>query len=306
MQLAYIFILISTLGRTRDISFWKEALPGIFITIVLASIFFFNTFDVKMYREVEFFSSIMKVILIADLIFFALIDKCGGIARGNVFAFCKWKAGGLFRAYLVESLVSFWVSESCSCTLNSLIMVLTWCEWLQAKSRCFIRTLVSQQEIIYQNLLVLHWKICLHELLVFLGQPSFDIANGKSCATSSSWVIGIKIFGFHSLDSLVNAVVMTSVWSCGNGLSYNATKIAYSADIAGYLPIIFVELLKIGCLIVAVTLSMVIGCLSYVSVYESLNTVFDWFINLDTTGILFTYFAMWMCYSEFRKAVKIQ
>lgn len=131
-------------------------------------------------------------------------------------------------------------------------------------------------------------------------------AAGKDGAAASPWVIGIKSVGVSGLDSVVNAVVMTSAWSCGNGFTYGAARSAYSAALAGYLPRIFSYCLKNGCPIVAVCSALSIGCLSYMSVSKSSAVVLNWFINLATTGLLCTYCVMWMCYFKFKKAVKAQ
>ena len=45
-------------------------------------------------------------------------------------------------------------------------------------------------------------------------------ATGKVGAAASPWVIGVKNVGVTGLDSLVNAVIMSAAWSCGNGFCY--------------------------------------------------------------------------------------
>lgn len=136
--------------------------------------------------------------------------------------------------------------------------------------------------------------------------PDLVSASADSSTVSSPCVIGIKSVGLNGLDSLVNAVVMTPAWSCGNGSTYGAARSAYSAALAGYLPRSFSYCLKSGCPIVAVGLSVTIGALSYMSVSKSSNVVFNWFINLATTGLLCTYAVMWAVYFRFKIILKVQ
>lgn len=51
---------------------------------------------------------------------------------------------------------------------------------------------------------------------------------------------------------------------------------------------------------------MCISTLSYLSVSNSTATVFNWFVNFSTTGLLCTYFVMWLCYFKFKRAVAVQ
>lgn len=310
MYTSLMFICVEVVAFASVISFWTDALPAIFITIALVSILFFNVFGVNWYGEIEFFSSILKVLLIVGLMFFGLIAMCGGNPQKEAFGFRNWSEGGLFRAYLVPGgtgkFLGFW---------NVLIYAAFACGGAD-----MLGMVAGEISLPRKNIALAAKRTYIRIYLFYIGGIFFmntlcssvnplltdAISSGRAGAASSPWVIGIQTLGINGLDSLVNAVVMTSAWSCGNGFTYGAARSAYSAALAGYLPRIFAKCLKNGCPIVAVLFSMSVGCLSYMSVSQSSNTVFNWFINLATTGILSTYFVMWMCYFKFKKAVKAQ
>ncbi|KAM9928970.1 hypothetical protein OXX59_001489 [Metschnikowia pulcherrima] len=303
-----MFVCVEVVAFASVISYWTDASPAIFITIGLVSILFFNVFGVNWYGEVEFFSSILKVILIVGLMCFSLIAMCGGNPHGDAFGFRNWKEGGLFREYLVSGSTGKFLG-----LWNVLIYAAFACGG--ADMLGMIAGEVSQPR---KNIALAAKRTYIRIYLFYIGgiffmnslcssvNPDLVAAAGQAGAASSPWVIGIKSVGVHGLDSVVNAVVMTSAWSCGNGFTYGAARSAYSAALAGYLPRVFSKCLGNGCPIVAVVFSMLIGCLSYMSVSESSNTVFNWFINLSTTGLLCTYLVIWMCYFKFRKAVRAQ
>lgn len=303
-----MFVCVEVVAFASVISYWTDASPAIFITIGLVTILFFNVFGVNWYGEIEFFSSILKVILIVGLMCFSLISMCGGNPKGEAFGFRNWKEGGLFREYLVPGSTGKFLG-----VWNVLIYAAFACGG--ADMLGMIAGEVSQPR---KNIALAAKRTYIRIYLFYIGgiffmntlcssvNPELIANSHKAGAASSPWVIGIRSVGVQGLDSLVNAVVMTSAWSCGNGFTYGAARSAYSASLAGYLPRIFSKCLSNGCPIVAVLFSILVGCLSYMSVSESSSTVFNWFINLSTTGLLCTYLVMWLCYFKFRRAVVAQ
>lgn len=305
-----MFICVEVVAFASVIAYWTDALPAIFITIGLVSILFFNVFGVNWYGEVEFFSSILKVLLIVGLMLTGLITMCGGNPKGDAFGFRNWKEGGLMREYLVSGstgrFLGFW---------NVLIYAAFACGGAD-----MLGMVAGEVSLPRKNIALAARRSYARIYLFYIGgiffmnclcasnNPELIKASedGAAGATASPWVIGIKSVGIHGLDSLVNAIVMTSAWSCGNGFTYGAARSAYSAALSGYLPRVFSYCLRNGCPIVAVLFSLAIGCLSYMSVSESSAKVFNWFINLSTTGLLTTYTVMWMTYFKFKKVVKAQ
>src|SRR5204862_6860250 len=65
------------------------------------------------------------------------------------------------------------------------------------------------------------------------------LTNGGADAASSPFVVGIKNAGIPVLDSIVNAVILTSAWSSGNSYLYMSSRSLYSLAVAGNAPSIF-------------------------------------------------------------------
>lgn len=305
-----MFVCVEFVAFALVISYWTDALPAIFITVALVTTLFFNVFGVNWYGEIEFYSSILKCILIIGLMLFTLVAMCGGNPAGDAFGFRNWTAGGLFKEYLVEGptgrFLGWW---------NVLVYAAFACGG--ADMLGMVAGEISQPR---KNIALAAKRTYIRIYLFYIGGIFFmnslcasnnpalvqAVADGRGGAALSPWVIGIKSVGVHGLDSLVNAVVMTAAWSCGNGFTYGAARSAYSASLAGYLPRVFSYCLHNGCPIVAVVSCLAITTLSYMSTSKESSKVFNWFINLSTTGLLCTYLVMWMCYFKFKKAVKAQ
>lgn len=305
-----MFIALEAVAFAGVVSYWSDLNPGVWITIALVTTLMFNVFGVNWYGEIEFVASILKVLLIVGLMFFSLVSMCGGNPKNDAYGFENWPKGGLVKEYLTTGttgrFLGWWnvmIYAAFSCGGPDLLgMIASEVERPRttipmAGRRAYIRIYVF-----YLGGLFFMNSLCSSTNPDLLAAQ----ARGESGAAASPWVIGIKSVGVHGLDSLVNVVIATSAWSCGNGFTYGATRCAYSASLAGYLPRFLSKCLKNGCPIYCVILCMAVSCIAYLSVGSSTGIVFNWLINLSTTGLLCTYLAMWWCFFKFKKAFEAQ
>lgn len=305
-----MFVCVELVAFASVIGFWTDLSPAVFISIGIVSYLVFNVFGVNWYGEIEFYSSMIKVLLIVGLMLFALISMCGGNPRHDAYGFQHWKEGGLFREYLTTGstgkFLGWWnvlIYAAFSCGGPDLLSMIAGEVSRPRKTiplagrRAYIRIyLFYFGGIFFMNTLC----SSVNESLLAAKE------NGYVGAAASPWVIGVKSVGVHGLDSLVNACIMAAAWSCGNGFFYGATRCAYGASLAGYLPRPLSKCLKNGAPIICVVLVLAISCLSYLSVSSSTAEVFNWFINLATTGMLCTYLVLWWCYFKWRRALRAQ
>lgn len=306
-----MFVCLEATAFAGVIGYWRDDInPGVWITIALVSYVFFNVWGVNWYGEIEFYSSMLKVLLIIGLMCFSLISMCGGNPKGDAYGFSNWAKGGLVKEYLADGgwgrLSAIWsvmLYAAFSCGGPDLLAV---CSGEARRPR---KTIALGAKRAYVRIYLFYFGgIFFMNSLCASTNPTLLAAkaSGASGVAASPWVIGIRDVGVKGLDSLVNAIVMTSAWSCGNGFYYGATRTAYSASLAGYLPRIFSKCLPNGAPIASVLLVFALSLLSYLSVSNSTGEVFNWFVNLSTTGILCTYLCLWWCYFKFRLAMKTQ
>lgn len=303
-----MFLCFEVVAFASVVGFWTTISPAVFISIGLVTILFFNVFGVNWYGEIEFFSSILKVLLIVGLMLFTLITMCGANPIGYAYGFSNWPQGGLMHEFLVKGatgrFLGLWnvlIYAAFSCGGPDMLGMVAG-EISQPRKSI---ALAAKRTYIRIYLFYIGGVFFMATICSSIN-PQLLAARATSGVASSPWVIGIKSLGVNGLDSVVNAVIATSAWSCGNGFVYGAARSAYSASLAGYLPKIFAKCLPNGCPIYAVCSCMLIACLSYLSVSESGNVVFNWFINLSTTGLLCTFSVIWLCYFKFKKAVVAQ
>ncbi len=292
------------------ISFWTDANSGIFIAVSLLVSYALNIFAVKYYGETEFVSSMFKVLLIVGLMFFSFISMLGGNPNHDRYGFTNWSEGGLFREYLVDGstgkFLAFWsvmIYAAFACTGPDVLMMIAG-EVVRPR-----KTIPSAGKKSYIRIYLFYLGgIFFMNTLCAANNKDLVAAyeSGNSGAAASPWVIGIRSVGVTGLDSLVNALIMTSSWSCGNAYLYTASRTLYSLSLCGYAPKCFNKCLKNGVPIYCVTAIALTSLISLLSISENTAKVFNWFVNLATTGFLCTYVVIFLVYFKFRKAIVAQ
>ncbi len=132
------------------------------------------------------------------------------------------------------------------------------------------------------------------------------LATGSTGSAASPFVIGIKNLGIKGLDSLVNFVILTSGWSCGNAYFYTSTRTLYQLSVDGQAPKFLRKCTKKGVPIYAVIVVALISCLTFMVASNSSATVFSWFVGLSTCATLITYSMMMIVWVGFYKSLEAQ
>lgn len=303
---AMMFVCLEATAVAQVISYWTNINPGVWITIAIVAYVCIGLVGANIYGEVEFFASILKVFLILGLMLFSLVSMCGGNPHHDAYGFQHWKEGGLFRSYLVGGSTGkflgwwnalLWAAFAAGGP-DTLALIAGEVQRPRktissAAKRTYIRIyLFYIGGIFFLNCLISSVNPRLIELLT----------TGAQSSAGSPWVIGIEQVGVKGLASLINAAILSSAFSCGNAFFYCSTRSIYSAALAGYLPKFFAKCLRNGSPVYCVGSTFVVSLLAYLNVNEASSNVFNWFVNLATTGLLLAYICMWWSYFGFRRA----
>ncbi|EMG46657.1 prnB Proline-specific permease [Candida maltosa Xu316] len=303
---ALMFVCIEATACAGLISFWTDLNPGIFITIALVLFVFINLFGAQYYGNLESLFSFFKVILILGLMLFSLISMCGGNPHHNAYGFQHWKEGGLFKPYLVGGSTGKFLG---------LYNCLIWAGFA-AGGPDVLALIAGEVKLPRKNIGIAAKRSYIRIYLFYLGGIFFlncliasndpALVASLHSSTVSPWTLGMQNVGVRGLASVVNGAVLTSAFSCGNAFFFLATRSLYSASLGGYVPRIFSKCLNSGVPIYCVLFTALVSLISYLSIGESTGVVFNWFINLATTGLLCSYICMWLAYFKFRKAYVAQ
>lgn len=138
--------------------------------------------------------------------------------------------------------------------------------------------------------------------------PSNDprLTNGGEGAAASPWVVATSNAGIHGLDSLINAVIITSAWSSGNSVLYMSSRSLYSMAVAGNAPAIFKRCNKGGVPYYAVLASAAFSPLAYLSVGDASAVVFNWLVSILNTAGFISWVMCCVTFFRFRAACSAQ
>jgi amino acid transporter len=132
------------------------------------------------------------------------------------------------------------------------------------------------------------------------------LTAGESSAAASPYVIAMKNLNINGLPHLVNALLITSIFSAGNTYTYCATRSLYSLAIEGRAPKILRKCTKNGVPIYCFLIVMIFPFLAFLNLSDNAAKVLMWLTNIITAGGVINYIVMCITYLCFYKACKAQ
>jgi amino acid transporter len=116
----------------------------------------------------------------------------------------------------------------------------------------------------------------------------------------------MKRLQIAGLPSLVNAMIMTSIFSAGNAILYTAARTLHGMSLEGHAPQIFSRCTKQGIPIWALGFSMLFCLLAFLQVSSSSAVVMTYLVDLITCCQLLNYGFTAFTYRHFYSALKKQ
>ncbi|KAJ5594702.1 uncharacterized protein N7459_000910 [Penicillium hispanicum] len=287
------------------ISYWPNDVPiAALITVMLVVIVALNFAPVQVYGETEFWFASLKVLLIIGLLILSFILFWGGGPDHRRLGFHYWKDPGAMNTYLVSGDTG------------------RFCAYLYVLCYSVFSFNFTPELIVISSgemenprkSLPRAVKMCFYRLLIFyigavlaMGVICPSNASGLTNASgvaASPFVIGIRTAGIHGLDSVINAVIITSALSSGNSYLYMCSRSLYALAMAGKAPKIFTRCNRWGLPYYAVSASSLFALLAYMNCASSPATVFNWFVSLTNTAGFISWICCCVIFHQFRKACR--
>ncbi|KAI1143136.1 amino acid permease/ SLC12A domain-containing protein [Hypoxylon sp. FL0543] len=290
------------------INYWPNTIPvAVWITVMLVVIVALNFFPVKVYGESEFWFASIKVFTIIGLLILSVVLFFGGGPDHTRLGFWYWQDPGATREYLVGGAGGrfcaflFTLIYSCfSFNFSPELMIIA------AGEMQLPRKNLPRAALHFVWRLIVFYALGALAIGVICRSDEPALTNGGIGAASSPWVIAIEKAGIHGLDSVVNAVVITSAWSSGNSVLYMSSRSLYSLAIAGNAPRVFTRCNKHGVPIYAVIATSLLSLLAYLNVGTVSGVVFNWFVSIINTAAFISWACCCLIYFRFRKACAAQ
>ena len=129
---------------------------------------------------------------------------------------------------------------------------------------------------------------------------------GSGTGAASPYVISMERLNISGLPHFVNAIIMTSVFSAGNGYVFAASRTLYTMAEQGRAPKLFTRTIRSGIPIYAVCACLSFSLLALLNVSDNTTDVMGYFVSLVTTNQLLNYTATCVTYIHFYHAMKKQ
>lgn len=153
------------------------------------------------------------------------------------------------------------------------------------------------------------WRILLFYIgsIVVIGTliPFTDphlLSSGIEEVATSPFTLVFKEAGFVAAASFMNAVILTSVLSCGNSGLFCASRMLYSMACERKAPQIFAKVNKRGVPTFAVWATALVGALSFFASLVGDGKIYIIFINASGITGFIVWFGIALCQYRFRKA----
>ncbi|KAK0818123.1 hypothetical protein LTR91_005807 [Friedmanniomyces endolithicus] len=273
-------------------SVWRDDIPTWAVCIACIILYAaINILAVRAYGEAEFWLSGGKVILIFLLFAFTFITMVGGNPRHDAYGFRYWKNPGAFAEHITTgSLGKF---EGFLAALWSASFTVVGPEYIS-----MVAAEAKRPRIYIKNAFkTVYWRFGIFfiggALAVGIVIPYNDktlvgilagTSTGAGTAAASPYVIAMQNLGIGVLPNIVNALMVTSIFSAGNTYTYCATRSLYGLALEGRAPKFLRYCTNGGVPLYCFLIVMVFPFLSFLSVSSSSNVVLTWLVDLITAG----------------------
>ncbi|KKF93517.1 putative proline-specific permease put4 [Ceratocystis platani] len=291
--------------------YWdSEINPGVWIAISMVICILLNVIAVKWYGEAEFIMASTKIIMLIGLLFVTFITMVGGNPRGDAYGFRAWKETSVMQSYHSDGaegrFLGWWkVVIYAGFTVAGPDMIALAMGEIQNPRRTIPRV---AQLIFYRLLFFYVIGVFAVGIICSSRDPTLMAAVDGSLpgAAASPWVIGIVNLGISGLPHVVNAGILLSGLSCGNAYLYSASRTLYGLARDGQAPRFLLKCNSAGVPLYCVGIVSLLTTITFLVCSNSAITVFYWFVDLTTTGLIATYLGMVIVFVGWSRARKAQ
>lgn len=245
--------------------------------------------------------------MILILYAFTFITMVGGNPQKDAYGFRAWRdpgpmAGGNTLGQFEGFLSALWAASFCIVGPEYISMV----SGEAKRPRVYIKSAFKTVYFRFGAFFILG-ALCVGVVLPY-NDPELTqvVTSGEKSAAASPYVIAMKNLKITGLPHLVNALLITSIFSAGNTYTYCATRTLYSLAIEGRAPKILRKCTKNGVPIYCFVVVMFFPFLSFLQLSDNAAKVLTWLINIVTAGGLINFIVMCVTYLCFHRACKAQ
>ena len=297
--LQYLVLLpLELVAASMTIQYWNTDInPDVWVIIFYVTVTSINFFGVRLYGEVEFILSSLKVIAVVGFIILSIVLAAGGAPNGVHHGTKYWHDPGAFAngfkgvsSTFITAAFSFAGTELTGLTL--------------AEAENPRKALPKAcKQVFWRILLFYVVSIILITFLVPYDNPRL---LGASDVSASPFVIAIQDGGISGLASVMNSVILISVISVGSSSVYATSRTLVSLAEQNLAPKICGYVDRAGRPLVAILITNVFGLLSFIAASGKEDEVFTWLLSISGLSSIFTWLCICISHIRFRRALHVQ
>ncbi|KAL0580237.1 amino acid transporter [Marasmius crinis-equi] len=261
------------------IFFWK---------LKRAPVFLVNLLGVRVFGELEFWFSSIKVIALIGLILMGIIIDLGGNPKHDRIGFRYWNPpDGPMGKYLLDQVhdlplarfLGFWavMTNALFAFMGTELIGVTVGE-AENPRRNIPRAI---RQTFFRILVFYVGGVFVIGLIVPSTDSSLFVATkAKTGAAASPFVVATTLVGIRTLNHIINAAILLFVMSAANSDLYIGSRTLYGLAVEGKAPRIFKRVNRLGVPYPALIFCTMFCFLVFLNVKSSGAKVFTWFVNL--------------------------
>jgi len=271
----------------------------IWSVLFLAILFLLNYFSVGAYGESEFWFAGIKVITIIVFLIVGILVILG-ILGGQSPGVENWVKGDAPFPGGFAAIISIFMIAGFSFQGTELIGVAA--GEVKDPEKSIPRAIKT---VFFRIILFYIGAIIVIGFLIPYNDPNL-LQSGVENIAVSPFTLVFKRAGIAAAASIMNAVILTSVLSCGNSGMYASTRMLYSLAVEGKAPKIFRRVNKRGVPVPALIITAVIGMAAFLGSMVGEGTVYLWLVNGSGVAGFIAWLGIAISHYRFRKAFVAQ
>ncbi|GAA5825401.1 hypothetical protein JCM11251_006968 [Rhodosporidiobolus azoricus] len=299
----------NVVAGTLVVTFWTNAVPvAAWLTIFIVAIILINLCGIRLFGEIEFWMSFLKVVTLSGLIILGLVIDLGGAPTGDRIGFRYWRDQP-FNHYIFDNDTGVFLGVW-SCMVVALFAYmgaeLVGVTFGEAKNPR--KTIPKTIRRTFFRLLVFYvGSIFIVGLIVRADDPDLAAAvKQTTSAAASPFVLAIQRAEIKALPDILNACILCFVLSAANSDLYIGTRTLYALAAEGQAPRFFMRTNRFGTPYYCTAFCSAICCIAYLACSSGSKKVFGYFVSLVTIFGALTWMSILWSHIRFMKALKVQ
>jgi lysine-specific permease len=292
-------VAVELTGVAMMMEYWVKSVNSVVWSIIcLVILVVINVFSVKGYGEVEYWVSLIKIIVV---IIFIIVGICvdTGAVGGVKYGVSNFHLPG--GAFPNGFLGVFNVFITAAFSFNGVEIV----GITAGESANPHKTVPSAVKQVFVRI-VLFYILSILIIGLCIPYTNTELLNGSSDISVSPFTLVFEQAGAAWAADMMNAVIVITMISAGNSGVYSSSRTLLALAEDGYAPRFFKRVNKWGIPLWSVLATCAVGCLAFLTSLFGSGVVFNWLTCLTSLAGLITWVAISITHVQFRRGFLAQ